>query len=109
MPTCFKGICGGHRAKDVLPFKIKVNFCDRVGGDFSSISPSSEDDIQASPAVKIIDKNPSEMSRVWGEKGGSMKILSQRSRRLFQNNPPRGHFSPTPWWSDLLSAGAGGS
>lgn len=24
MPTCSKGICGGHKANDVLPFKVKV-------------------------------------------------------------------------------------
>lgn len=24
MPTCAKGICGGHRATDVLPFEVKV-------------------------------------------------------------------------------------
>ena len=25
MPTCIKGICGGHNAKDLLPFQIKVD------------------------------------------------------------------------------------
>lgn len=24
MPTCVKGICGGHKEKDVLPFAIRV-------------------------------------------------------------------------------------
>lgn len=25
MPNCIKGICGGHKALDILPFDIKVN------------------------------------------------------------------------------------
>lgn len=26
MPSCVKGVCGGHNAEDTLPFEIKVCF-----------------------------------------------------------------------------------
>lgn len=34
MPVCSKGICGGHKPDDVLPFQVKVRGCAFAGSWF---------------------------------------------------------------------------